>query len=150
MRSNDVYLGLSHDIFSFTMLQEIVANSIGANLGSYIHMVGSLHLYEDKLTKAKAFLAEGWQSSDHHMPDMPTGDPWPSIRHLLSVESSLRNGDDPSEVELADEPYWADLERLLAIYSLVKGNRLADAHRIRESLVHQAYDVFATDRIDPL
>jgi thymidylate synthase len=150
MRSNDVYLGLSHDIFSFTMLQEIVARSIGASLGSYIHMVGSFHLYEVDMAKAKAFLAEGWQPGDYHMPDMPNGDPWPGIAHLLAVESRLRNGDDPVEILVSDEPYWADLERVLVIFSLVKAQRLVDAHGIRQSFSHYAYDVFATDRIDPL
>lgn len=36
MRSNDAFLGLPHDIFAFTMLQEIIAQSIGAKLGTYI------------------------------------------------------------------------------------------------------------------
>jgi thymidylate synthase len=150
MRSSDAYLGLSHDIFSFTMIQEIVAKSIGASLGSYIHMVGSFHLYEINIAKAEAFLAEGWQSGEYHMPEMPSSDPWPGIAHLLSVESSLRNGNDPAAIVLSDEPYWADLERVLVIFSLVKAQRLVDAHRIRESFAHPAYDAFATDRIDPL
>ena len=150
MRSNDAYLGLSHDIFSFTMLQEIVARSLGANIGPYIHMVGSFHLYEVHVTKAEEYLAEGWQSGDHHMPEMPIGDPWPGITHLLSVESRLRAGDDPTEISVANEPYWADLERLLIIFSLVKARRIADADRIRGCFSHHAYDAFATDRIDPL
>jgi len=150
MRSNDAYLGLSHDIFSFTMLQEIVARSIGANLGSYIHMVGSLHLYEVNLTKAEAFLAEGWQSGDHHMPEMPMGDPWLGIGHLLSIESDLRNGGDPLELAFTEDPYWGDLERVLAIFSLVKTDRLGEANQMRESLAHDAYDLFATDKMDPL
>ena len=47
MRSNDAFLGLPHDVFSFTMLQEIVARTLGIELGSYKHAVGSLHLYEE-------------------------------------------------------------------------------------------------------
>jgi thymidylate synthase len=46
MRSNDAYLGLPHDVFAFTMLQELVARSLGVEVGVYRHMVGSLHLYE--------------------------------------------------------------------------------------------------------
>ncbi len=34
MRSNDAYLGLPHDIFAFTMIQEIVAKSLKRELGS--------------------------------------------------------------------------------------------------------------------
>lgn len=32
MRSNDAYIGLPHDVFAFTMLQEIIANTIGVEL----------------------------------------------------------------------------------------------------------------------
>jgi thymidylate synthase len=45
MRSNDAYLGLPHDVFAFTMVQELIARSIGVSLGTYKHAVGSLHLY---------------------------------------------------------------------------------------------------------
>ena len=38
MRSNDAFLGLPHDIFCFTMLQEIMARSLGVELGSYKHL----------------------------------------------------------------------------------------------------------------
>jgi thymidylate synthase len=33
MRSNDAYLGLPHDVFCFTMLQEIIARSLGREIG---------------------------------------------------------------------------------------------------------------------
>ncbi len=33
MRSNDAYLGLPHDVFCFTMLQEIIARSLGLDIG---------------------------------------------------------------------------------------------------------------------
>ena len=35
MRSNDAYLGLPHDIFCFTMLQELVSRTLDTGLGSY-------------------------------------------------------------------------------------------------------------------
>src|SRR5690606_23406544 len=44
MRSNDVFLGLPHDIFAFTIIQEIMARSLGCDLGDYKHFVCSLHL----------------------------------------------------------------------------------------------------------
>src|SRR5216684_3838299 len=46
MRSNDAFLGLPHDVFAFTFLQEIIARSVGVELGLYKHAVGSLHLYD--------------------------------------------------------------------------------------------------------
>jgi thymidylate synthase len=46
MRSNDIIWGLPYDIFNFTNLQMVVANTIGADLGSYFHTVSSMHVYE--------------------------------------------------------------------------------------------------------
>jgi thymidylate synthase len=64
MRSNDAFKGLPHDIFAFTWLQEMAARTLGVDLGSYQHMVGSLHLYEEDLEKAKKYLDEGWFETD--------------------------------------------------------------------------------------
>jgi thymidylate synthase len=46
MRSNDLIWGLMYDLPAFTMIQEIVANSVGAELGVYTHFATSLHVYE--------------------------------------------------------------------------------------------------------
>lgn len=46
MRSNDLYLGLPYDVFSFTMFQELMSLALGVDLGFYKHIVGSLHVYE--------------------------------------------------------------------------------------------------------
>lgn len=46
MRSNDVWLGFPYDVFQFTLLQKTIANCLGIEAGMYIHLVGSLHLYE--------------------------------------------------------------------------------------------------------
>ena len=75
MRSNDAFLGLPHDIFAFTMLQEILAKELGVGLGDYKHSVGSLHLYGENLQKAKQYLDEGWQSTLSPMPEMPDNKP---------------------------------------------------------------------------
>ena len=59
MRSNDVIKGLPHDIFCFTMLQEMVARIMSVDLGIYKHCVGSLHLYDTDKSKAESFMREG-------------------------------------------------------------------------------------------
>jgi thymidylate synthase len=74
MRSNDVFLGLPHDVFCFTMLQEILACNLGINLGEYIHMAGNLHLYEEHKTKVEKYIEEGLQSTKVQMPPMPRTD----------------------------------------------------------------------------
>lgn len=46
MRSNDVWLGMPYDIFVFTCIQILLANTLGVEPGTYTHNVGSMHLYE--------------------------------------------------------------------------------------------------------
>ena len=46
MRSNDLIFGLQYDLVAFTLMQEIIANSIGVELGSYNHTAASLHVYK--------------------------------------------------------------------------------------------------------
>jgi len=46
MRSNDLIWGLMYDLPAFTMMQEILANTVGVELGSYNHTAASLHVYE--------------------------------------------------------------------------------------------------------
>jgi thymidylate synthase len=93
MRSNDAFKGLPHDVFSFTMIQEILARILGHEPGAYTHFVGSLHLYEYNLWAARQYLDEGWQPTlNVAMPPMPAGDPRPSIETVLQAEAAIREG----------------------------------------------------------
>lgn len=129
MRSNDVHWGLPHDVFCFTMLQEIVARSLSVEVGTYKHAVGSLHLYVQHISAAKRFLNEGWQPTEAAMPPMPTGDPWPGITLLLQAESAIRTAGAFDDTRLGDvNPYWADLIRLLQVF---RSKQDKDADRIK-------------------
>jgi thymidylate synthase len=115
MRSNDAYLGLPHDVFCFTMLQEIIARSLDCEIGSYRHFVGSMHLYDQDRPDAAALVDEGFQSRIE-MPPMPLGDPWPSIDALLKAETRIRSGETFDANDLGLDLYWSDLVRLLQIF----------------------------------
>lgn len=56
MRSNDAMLGHVIDVFTFTMIQEIIANELNCELGEYNHFCGSFHLYEKDIEKAKKII----------------------------------------------------------------------------------------------
>jgi thymidylate synthase len=146
MRSNDAYKGLPHDIFAFTMIQELIARSLNTEVGTYIHMVGSLHLYESDTVKAQAFLKEGF-TSHIEMPAMPIGPPWPSVSRLLDVETALRTGADPLKVVLDDEPYWKDLGSLFAIFNLLLQKRYSDVESLRDGLSCTDYNIFIADKM---
>ena len=120
MRSNDAYIGLVHDIYSFTMLQEFVARELNADLGNYHHFVGSLHLYDRDRKKAQAFVREGLQSLENMMPEMPTR-PRVGLEALLDAESRIRQGED-FDVSSIDEEYWRNLARLLLIHRAKKNS----------------------------
>lgn len=119
MRSNDLFWGLSHDIFCFTMLQEILARAIGVELGSYKHAVSSMHLYLDKKKQVEQFVKEGYQEIIP-MPPMPSGDQFPLINALLSHEEKIRQSGlfESSKSDLPD--YWNDILRLLLIFRIGK------------------------------
>lgn len=141
MRSNDAYLGLPHDVFAFTMIQELVARSISQEVGVYNHAVGSLHLYDAKERHAKEYLDEGWQEK-MTMPSMPAGDPWSSIEWLLETEALIRLGQGES-VNLDDaDPYWADLARLLKIKALFDANDKRGIVRQKNAMSCKVYDAF--------
>lgn len=51
MRSNDIWMGVPYDMFSFCFLQMKMAMELGVEIGEYTHYAGSLHMYErDYLT----------------------------------------------------------------------------------------------------
>ena len=149
MRSNDVFRGLPHDIFCFTMFQELIARSVGVELGPYHHMVGSLHMYDDDARELDAFVAEGWQATTRVMPAMPPGDPQAGLVRLLGVEHLLRTGTSPVGIDFGPEPYWADLGRLLGVYAVRKGP-LEAIESIRSEMDSDYYDSYIADRADSL
>ena len=145
MRSNDIYLGLPHDVFCFTMLQELMARTLSMDIGTYKHLVGSLHLYKDKIPYAEQFLEEGWQSTTDTMPPMPEGDPQSSTNALLDAEQSIRTGRGVrSDLLNGLSPYWADLVRLLEIYSLRKCGTIDRIDQIANAMSTNIYSPFIT------
>lgn len=156
MRSNDAVAGLTHDVFCFTMLQELVARRVGVELGSYQHMVGSLHVYltDDKgeavldREEVRAFLHEGHQSTLRPMPAMPMGDPRPAVEALLRAERCLRAGEALDDLEVSLDPYWGDLVRLLRAWQSRRNGRVEALHALRESLASPSYATFISRLIE--
>lgn len=53
MRSNDIWLGFPYDVFQFTCMQILMSMELGVGIGTYTHIVGSLHLYKRDLKEIK-------------------------------------------------------------------------------------------------
>jgi len=146
MRSNDAYLGLPHDVFAFTMLQEIIAVSLGVKLGTYRHLIGSLHLYDKDRNKAKMYLDEGLHSHVP-MPKMPLVDPWNSIDVVLRAERVLRTGRGRVDGSPGLLPYWADLIRLLQIHKQSKQRSYQTIETLKGRFSSRIYDTYISDLI---
>jgi len=141
MRSNDVFLGVPYDVFAFTMIQEIFARTLGVEVGTYKHAVGSLHLYEKNKNAARQYLKEGWQETVS-MPPMPAGDPWPAIDVLLKAESEVRQGKMADVAELKLDGYWADFVRLLQVFRHRKDRSATEITKLRKELSSEVYSAY--------
>ncbi len=151
MRSNDVIIGLPHDVFCFTMLQEIVARTLSIELGSYKHSVGSIHLYDKNKDEALQYLNEGWQPTDMTMDPMPMGDPWPAIHSMLEAEMVLRTKGDLDIGSLMNlDFYWLDLIRLLQIFRYLKDRNIYKANAIRNEMSSSVYNSYIDKKLESL
>lgn len=165
MRSNDAYRGLPHDIFAFTMLQELIARSLNdVEVGIYKHCAGSLHLYEEIQVgdvkkndhdAAKIFLGEGWQDNIS-MPLMPPKDQWDAVRQVSEIEQKIRAGEDVDIANSGLDPYWQDICRLFLVFRESKGKEsstqqsLLVCKGIREEMSNKVYNMFIDSRIESL
>jgi thymidylate synthase len=62
MRSNDAWLGLPYDLFTFTQLQQQMAAELGVEPGWYQHQAGSMHLYGPQWGPTRRVIEElNWQ-----------------------------------------------------------------------------------------
>jgi thymidylate synthase len=149
MRSNDAFIGLPHDIFAFTMLQELVARSVGTAIGEYKHCAGSLHLYERDFEAARQYLNEGWQDPIV-MPAMPPGPPWQAIEWLQTIEEAARRNTAPMpDVQTANvDPYWRDMARLLLSLRASKERDSGRIAKLKEELHSDVYRMFLMARFD--
>lgn len=102
MRSNDAYLGLPHDLFCFTMLQELIANKISTELGSYTHVCTSLHVYDNNFESVNDYLKEGL-FEPIEMPVMKVSD----MDTLQTVITAYFGSDLNVPIEELDD-YWHD------------------------------------------
>lgn len=132
MRANDAFRGIVSDVFSFTLLLELMARELGLDVGTYTHHVGSLHVYESDSAWARQVLADfsGHSSQPSlRFPEMPAGDNWPHVTEVLNIERQLRTGSlvlSAAQVEALDLPhYWQQIVALFEIYrQLRNGNRI--------------------------
>lgn len=116
MRSQDLWLGFCYDVFTATILHELVAHWAGAELGEYHHHVDSLHLYEENATAARLLPAE--PAASRAMEALAV--PWEDFDPMLD---GIVHGEAP------DGP-WAEFDRVMRSYRVWKNGDRSDARRM--------------------
>ncbi|KWV32842.1 thymidylate synthase [Micromonospora rifamycinica] len=127
MRSQDLWLGFPYDIFTTTLIHELMAGWLDVELGEYHHHVDSLHLYAHNAEAAAASL----HGAEGNAELAPVDAPWPDLDHLLQ---RVLDGD----TSLADGSTWDAFGRSLASYRAWKAGERDHARKL------------ATDTPDPL
>ncbi|MGP4110784.1 thymidylate synthase [Streptomyces sp. 4N509B] len=133
MRANDAFRGIVSDVFSFTLLLELMARQLDVPVAAYHHHVGSLHVYDTDRAWAGEVIAEAGARTEppSRFPAMPAGDNWPHVHEVLAWERRLReNSARLSAADLAAldlPPYWRHVVGLFEVYRQIKHRTDRDA-----------------------
>lgn len=109
MRSNDLILGFTNDVFQFTMLQECMMVQLretypNLKLGQYYHNAGSMHVYDRHFAMAEKIIADERSlelpmiEMDAFNDDILTG--------LVGVEAAWQAAGAPTVFDFDTIPAW--------------------------------------------
>jgi len=137
MRSNDVWLGLPHDIWCFTCIQRLIAEAVGVGIGWYQHGAMSLHLYDRNRDKA----IEAWNDPHPRYTDlvycphnMNISD---AARSVVIAERMMTNGYTPSpHIDLPEDSLLGQ------VYAMVAHKWAADKQNWLERISNPAMSVY--------
>lgn len=119
MRSNDIILGFTNDVFQFTMLQEVMMLELRSvypelQLGHYYHNAGSMHIYDRHFEMAKGIVANQ-KAMEISMIPMDVFDQ-PTVLNLHHIEQAWVKAGQPDDFDFDSyeafkslSPYWQTL-----------------------------------------
>jgi thymidylate synthase len=64
LRSNDVYLGLPYDVLMYTLLGNILAETLEVEVGELFYSIAHMHLYENQFEAAKTIIARNHEGEN--------------------------------------------------------------------------------------
>ncbi len=147
MRSSDIILGLAYDVPAFTMMQEIMANELGVELGEYVHTSNSLHCYQRDFEMLDG-IAESQRNISCPMRIMPQVFP---IEAMMKMEDAVSNADEAqirSGLVFISPPFSKDI--IGESFDLVHDwSRVLLARRLRKLGEYEKADLAIVNVSDP-
>lgn len=108
MRSNDIVLGFTYDVFAFTFMQELMANELNVELGCYCHNVGSMHIYTKEYYHMKIDLLENHNLLKLKPMDKIDFDLYSNeIRDFIEYERGMRKQEGQQECTVVENEFEA-------------------------------------------
>ena len=112
MRSNDVILGFTNDVFQFTMLQEALMVNLkdtypDIELGCYFHNAGSMHIYDRHFEMADKIIAND-KAFDLEMIPMDRFDKDIALS-LGMIQAEWINADLVEDFDFSQTANWSDV-----------------------------------------
>ena len=150
MRSSDLVFGLSYDVPAFTIMQELMALELGVELGEYIHVSNSLHVYERHFEMLeKMVTASGVSKAMSRLEEkgpMPQIVDLPDTTALHFYEKKIQDCDDAATMRkiIADAgnsmgDFWTDMLKIVAFHRCKTIDLLDDAKDIRAQVSYVGY-----------
>jgi thymidylate synthase len=138
MRSSDLILGIAYDVPAFTLMQERMANELGIEVGRYIHVSNSLHVYEKHFEMLDEIIEDISSCDRGAMPHMPESAEH-SIVLLTALERGLRFAGAKGEIEEVLnrsklDDYWHDWLKILAGHRALKIGEKSYASQLARSV----------------
>jgi thymidylate synthase len=120
MRGQDVWIGMPYDVFFYTVLHELVAGWLDAELGEFHLYVGSLHIYDTHIEQAELLTS---LTASPVMPELRT--PWAGFDALLArVQAHAVTG----------HIGWDAMAETMRSYRLWKGGEREQALRVADNI----------------
>jgi thymidylate synthase len=93
----------------------------------------------------RKYVEEGFQRASP-MPAMPVGDPFKFVPTLLAAEDLISHGDSITISNFTEEPYWADIMRLVQVFWASGQNERLN--QLKAEFSYQGYSTYIDGRRD--
>lgn len=137
MRSNDIVLGTTYDVFAFTIFQEFLARKLGVGLGTYTHIANSFHIYSNHYDMAREMINDN--EPVMLMPEMPDTS-WKMFEDLYAFELEVRTKPTTSmdgyigkAIDFGE--YWEQWALMLILHKALRDKDIKAAENINEKLL---------------